>query len=82
MISFIDSKPIIALEYAQYINKLIYKNSYRTNRNYNAFWTTAWEDFYKEVTEINNFGLFLNTQTGKKWLETDFGKMYITWQTG
>lgn len=75
---FLTSNPGIALLYRTWLNKLIYKSE---KENKNPFWQRAWED-YLSSPELTNFESFLNTLTGKKWLDSEFGKMYRIWGEG
>lgn len=75
---FLTHNPGVALLYKTWLNKLIYKSE---KENRNAFWQQAWEDFLSSP-ELANFEAFLNTITGKKWLESEFGRMYRVWMEG
>ena len=75
---FLTSNPGVALLYRTWLNKLIYKSE---SKIANPFWQQTWEDFLSSP-ELANFELFLNTVTGKKWLDSEFGRMYRVWMEG
>jgi hypothetical protein len=76
---FLESSPVIALEYMWFLNKTIYNSK---DKMRNPYWQQAWNDFFTGGREIDNFQIFLETPTGEKWLQSELGKMYLTWQNG